>query len=169
MKKILFMATLSLLAIVALSCASKPAARQQQPPAAVEQPPPKEAAPPPPPAEEAVYEKYSGGIILEGAKTHRVVWGDTLSKLARRYYGSQNGYYFPLILLASRGEVYDPDVIIPRTALTIPDLRRNLNDPGARQMLKDFLNEIADVYSSKPRKKWSAQIRSQLKALASSL
>ena len=168
MKKILFMATLSLLAIVALSCASKPAARQQ-PPVAVEQPPPKEAAPPPPPAEEVVYEKYSGGIILEGAKTHRVVWGDTLSKLARRYYGGQNGYYFPLILLASRGEVYDPDVIIPRTALTIPDLRRNLNDPGARQMLKDFLNEIADVYSSKPRKKWSAQIRSQLKALASSL
>lgn len=167
MKKTLFMVTLSLLTILALSCASKPAARQPSP--VTEEPPPVEEEAPPP-VEEAyeVYEEYSGDIILEGAKPHRVIWGDTLSKLARRYYGSQNGYYFPLIMLASRSEVYDPDVIIGRTALTVPDLQRNLNDPGARQKLKDYMYEIADVYGRK-RTRWSAQTRNRLRALASSL
>jgi hypothetical protein len=167
MKKILFIVTLSLLAILALSCASKKAAVKQKPPV-TEQAPAEEAPPPPPPPVEEVYEEYSGDIILEGAKPHRVVWGDTLSKLARRYYGSQNGYYFPLIMLASRSAVYDPDVIIGRTMLTVPDLQRNLNDPGARQKLKDYLYEVADLYGSK-RTRWSAQTRNRLRALASSL
>jgi hypothetical protein len=166
-KKTLLIMALLPLAILLLSCASRRPAESQPP---VASPPAKEAAPPPPPpTEEQVYEKYSGDIILEGARPHRVVWGDTLSKLAKRYYGSQNGYYFPLILLASLTTIYDPDVIIGGTVLTIPDLQRNLNDPGTRQMLKDFLYEIADVYASKPKARWSAQTQKRLRALASSL
>jgi hypothetical protein len=72
-------------------------------------------------------------------------------------------------MLASRERVRDPDLIIGGTVLIVPDLQRNLNDPGARQKIKDFLNEIADVYAARPGKKWSAQTRNRLRALASSL
>jgi hypothetical protein len=165
MKNVCIVVTLLLPVIVSLSCASKPAARQPSP--VTEQAPAREAAPPPSPEEE-VYAKYSGDIILDGAKSYRVVWTDTLSKIARRQYGSRNGYYFPLIMLASGDRVRDPDLIIGGTVLTVPDLRRNLNDPGARRRIKDLLNEIAGVYSSR-RTRWSAQTGTRLRALASSL
>jgi hypothetical protein len=150
--------------VLVLSCASrKPAVNQPRP---AENPPPaKEQAAPPPPAKEPV----SGDIILEGAKPYRVIWTDTLSKIACRQYGSQNGYYFPLIMLASRDVVRDPDVIVGGTRLTVPDLQRNLNDPGARQRLKMYINEVADLYNNKPRVRWSAETRNRLRALASSL
>jgi hypothetical protein len=167
MKRIFFVLALVLPAIMILSCASeKPA--EVQPPVEEPAPPPPEEYSPEPTVEE-VYEKYSGDIILEDAKTHRVRRGEDLSKVARRYYGGVNGYYFPLILLASRDVAKDPDLIMPGTTLTIPDLNRNLNDPGARQRLKEFLYEVADVYSTRLRKKWGPESRDQLRALASSL
>jgi nucleoid-associated protein YgaU len=189
---------LLLLAIMAMSCGTKkpariksrpvkeaaappaeqpapvPPAEQAVPVAPVEKAPP--AAPPPapppaapPPTAAQTYEKYSGDIILEGAKTHRVGPGEDLSKIARRYYGGVNGYYFPLILLASRNAARDPDVLRPGMALTIPDLKRNLDDPGARQKLKEFLYEIADVYNGRLNTNWGAESRRQLRALAASL
>jgi Tfp pilus assembly protein FimV len=173
MKQSFSLIMLLLAVVFVLSCATgKPATPPPQEPAPqpVETPPPPPpAAPAPPPTESQVYERYSGDIILEGAKTYRVVWGDTLTKIARRQYGSRNGYYFPLILLASRNVVTDPDKLIPGMNLTIPDLQRNLNNAGARQKIKDFLFEIADVYNSHPERKWGAQTRNQLRALASSL
>jgi hypothetical protein len=156
-----------------LSCASRPPVNQ--PPPLVEQQPVKEAAAPPAPppsvqpSVEMVYAKYSADIILEGARPYRVVRGDTLTKIAKRQYGSGNGYYFPLILLASRNTTGDPDLIIPGTQLTVPDLWRNLDDPGARQKIRAFLNEIAGIYDHKRGKKWGIQTRNQLQALASSL
>jgi hypothetical protein len=172
---VLFILALSFMFI--LSCASNKRAAYEGPPVEdsfttePEAPPPEEPAPPPPPppTETQVYEKYSGDIILDGAKTYRVVRGDTLAKIARSQYGSRNGYYFPLILLASRDVVKDPDMLLPGMRLTVPDLQRNLSDPGARQKIKEFLNEIADVYNDRLRKRWGTQTRKHLRALASSL
>ena len=173
MRKSFLLIMLLLTLAFVLSCATgKPATPppQESAPVPVETPPPPPpAAPAPPPTESQVYEQYSGDIILTGAKTYRVVWGDTLAKIARRQYGSRNGYYFPLILLASRNVVTDPDKLISGMRLTIPDLQRNLNDPGARQKIKNFLLEIANVYNSHPERKWGVQTRNQLRALASSL
>lgn len=171
MKKYLLVMSISFLAAMALSCASrKPATVSTEEPAPP--PPAEEERPPSPePTIEQVVEKYKGDIILDGAKTHKVVWKNTLTNIAKRYYGNANGYYFPLIMLASHGAISDPDAIVSGTVLAIPDLRRNLDDPSARQRLKEYLYEIAEVYNdnSKLRKKWGGQSRNHLRALASSL
>jgi hypothetical protein len=113
-----------------------------------------------------VYEAHSGDLILDGAKSYAVIRTDTLSKIARANYGGKNGYFFPIILLASQNVgVVDPDLIRPGMMLTIPDLQKNLDDPGARQRIKDFLNEIADVYN----RKGNAVTRDRLRSLAASL
>jgi LysM repeat protein len=116
-----------------------------------------------------VYEKYAGDIILDGAKTYTVKKGDYLARIARNQYGSRNGYYFPLIMLASRNQVKDPDFILAGDTLTIPDLQRNLSDPGARQKIKEFLTEIAEVYNKRLGKRWGTRSRNELRALAASL
>jgi hypothetical protein len=68
-------------------------------------------------------------------------------------------------MLASRNVISDPDLIEPGMNLTIPDLQKNLSDPGARAKIKDFLNEIAGVYDRKGK----PAIRDDLRALARTL
>jgi nucleoid-associated protein YgaU len=89
------------------------------------------------------------GVILAGARTHRVVWGDTLSRIAKKYYGPAKGYYFPLIMLASGDRIVDPDRIIPGMYVSIPDLQKNLGDPKAKKQLKTLFLEVAGVYEKK--------------------
>jgi hypothetical protein len=98
---------------------------------------------------ETVYSKYETKLILDGATDYEVAAGDTLTRISRSKYGAGNGYYFPLIMLASNAVVQDPDLIEPGMHLAIPDLQRNLDDPGARQAMKDFFIEIAEVYEQK--------------------
>jgi LysM repeat protein len=114
---------------------------------------------------EEVYETYSDDLILDGAQSYTVLPGDTLSRITRSYYGRENGYFFPVIMLASRETVTDPDLIEPGMVLTIPDLPKNLDSPGARTRMKEFLNEIANAYGSKNQ----ITVRDRLRALASSL
>jgi hypothetical protein len=99
-----------------------------------------------------IYGQYESIIVLTGAQTYTVVRGDTLTRIARTYYGSgDNPYYFPLIFAASRDSVniVDPDEIEVGMQLTIPNLQENLNNPGARQNLKNLLMDVADFYAHK--------------------
>ena len=96
-----------------------------------------------------IYNQFRGDLILDGADSYTVVSGDTLSAISRAQY--QNGFYFPLIMLASSDVVLDPDQIEPGMKLTIPDLQKNLNDARAKGKLKDFLVEIAKVYDRRSR------------------
>jgi hypothetical protein len=114
---------------------------------------------------EEIYNTFRSSLILEGSKTHIVVRGDTLSAITRNNYGASNGYYFPLIMLASSEVVLDPDLIEPGMSLTIPDLQKNLNDAKARAQLKKFLVQIAGVYDKKGHEK----TREHLKSLAALL
>lgn len=98
---------------------------------------------------ERIYDEYRGGLILDGAKTYKVVRNDVLNQITRQFYGTNNGFYFPLIMLASSEVVVDPEEIEIGMELTIPDLQRNLNDSGARAKLKSFLSDIAEVYNTK--------------------
>jgi phage tail protein X len=86
---------------------------------------------------------------LDGARTHRVVWGNSLSKIARQYYGSRNGYYYPLIILGNPGVIANPDLIVGGTQLRIPDLQRNLNNRAAKAELKAYMNELVAYYARK--------------------
>jgi hypothetical protein len=134
MKKLFVCMTLCMSVMLILACASKPRAPDNSPITTQEQ------------ANEAlreIYNEYRSDLILTGAKSHNVIKGDTLSAISRREYN--NGFYFPLIMLASSDVVLDPDLIEPGMKLTVPDLERNLNDAKARGRIKDFLREIADV------------------------
>ncbi|MDR3312290.1 MAG: hypothetical protein LBS64_04065 [Spirochaetaceae bacterium] len=90
--------------------------------------------------------RYRDALILDGAENYRVVYRDTLSRLANHRYDRSNGFYFPLIMLASGDTVTNPEKIIPGMQLRIPDLKRNLADPGASRKIQAYLGEIADWY-----------------------
>jgi len=93
------------------------------------------------------YTEHAPDLILDGAKTYKVKWGDTLSKIAKKYYGPKpKSFYFPLIMLASSDVVKNPDLISSGMVLTIPDLNKNLADPKARANIKSLLLHIADIY-----------------------
>jgi hypothetical protein len=96
-----------------------------------------------------VYNAYRQDIVLDGATTYKVVKGDTLSAITRKHFGAGNGYYFPLIMLASSDVVVDPDLIEPNMELTIPSLQKNLEDPASHKRIKSFLADIADIYDRK--------------------
>jgi hypothetical protein len=96
-----------------------------------------------------VYDAYREALILDDAQSYTVVSGDYLAAITRKFYSSGNGYFFPLIMLASSEMVLDPELIEPGMVLTIPNLQRNLDDPTARAYLKEFLRDIADVYEQK--------------------
>ncbi len=61
------------------------------------------------------------GLDFTDASTYIVKSGDTLSNISRHAYN--DGFYYPVIMLASRGVVINPDKIQPGMELTIPDLK----------------------------------------------
>ncbi|MBO7174709.1 MAG: LysM peptidoglycan-binding domain-containing protein [Spirochaetaceae bacterium] len=156
MKKIvLLLVSISMLLV---SCSSTPEAtvQQVQEQEQVEQ------------AFEEVYQHFEQVLILDGAQEYKVRSRDTLSKIANKFYGQGNGYYFPLIMLASSDTVLDPDTIVPGMVLTVPDLQKNLNDTSVQQTLKTFFTEIADVYKNK-KTEAAPTIRKELLKIAESL
>jgi hypothetical protein len=125
---------------------------------------------------EEVYDSYKADFIFDGAQTYTVTEGDTLPAVIRRIYGAGNGYFFPLIVLASGDVILNSDVLEPGMKLTIPDLNKNLNDPDTRRSLKNFLYDVADVYEKKEaaetqeyKKQQAADLKSRLRNQADAL
>jgi hypothetical protein len=161
MKNIAFCFVLFLGLFVFFACGSAPPPPDPAPaPAPVPEPEPKAPTriliPPPPsrepprpqePPKARVSPSRSTDLILTGAETYIVVKGDTLSKISKRKY--KNSYYYPLIMMASRGIVKNQDHIQPGMVLTIPKLQPNLNDARARASMKKYFLEVADITSRK--------------------
>jgi glutamine cyclotransferase len=87
------------------------------------------------------------GLDLTGAGLYTVRQGDTLSDISRLAYN--DGFYYPVIMLASRGVVINPDKIKPGMVLTIPDLERNKADANSRRSMKNCLNGFANIEKTK--------------------
>jgi hypothetical protein len=58
-------------------------------------------------------------------------------------------YYFPVLALANKTIVADPDLIYPGRRLVIPDLQRNLDNAGTRATIKSTINDAAAYYDRK--------------------
>jgi hypothetical protein len=95
---------------------------------------------------------------MSGAAEHTVIPGDFLSEITRTFYGNltdvgpagrRNGFYFPVLMLASDGLISDPDLIFPDMNLKIPDLVKNLANPDSRRTIKTLLAQAAVLYRSK--------------------
>jgi hypothetical protein len=159
MKKLFYVMVILLAAVFVMSCAS-PAPAPEPSPAPAPTPAPKQET------FEQVYEAYSDALILDGAVDYTVVRGDTLSGITEARYGKDNLYYFPLIMLASQAAgVSDPDLILPDMNLTVPDLQVNLSNPGSRNKIKSFLDEIAGVYDRKNQAVSAQKLRDLAAAL----
>jgi hypothetical protein len=125
---------------------------------------------------EEVYDSYKTDFILDDAQTYTVMEGDTLPAIIRRIYGAGNGYFFPLVVLASRDIILNTDVLKPGMKLTIPNLNKNLSDPDTRQSLKYFLYDVADIYEKKEaaetqeyKKQLAVDLKSRLRNQADAL
>ncbi|GBU28924.1 hypothetical protein R84B8_02486 [Treponema sp. R8-4-B8] len=95
-----------------------------------------------------LYDKNTG-LILDGAKEYIVKHGDTLNDIARKEMG--NGFYYPIIMLASRGVVVNPDKIMPDMKLTIIDVEKNKADDNAKKSMKNCLLGFADIEKNKAK------------------
>ena len=120
---------------VLFACGSPPPPAPAAPPPPP--PPPPTAAPPPPPSR-------ASDLVLEGAETYIVSRRDTLSNISRRKYNN-NGFYYPLIMMASKDIVSDEDIIEIGTVLIIPNIAANLADERARKSMKKFFLEQAVI------------------------
>jgi len=89
----------------------------------------------------------NSGLDLTGAGTYTVKDGDTLSDISRHAYN--DGFFYPVIMLASRGVVINPDKIRPGMTLTIPDLERNLANSKSKRSMKNCLNGFANIEKNK--------------------
>jgi len=105
-----------------------------------------------------IYNTYRTKLDMSGAQDYTVVRGDTLSQITRNFYGSitgvgeagpNNGFYFPVIMLASDSNIVDPDLIEPGMKMKIVDLKKNLDNPVSRKAIKDCLIDVAYVYNRK--------------------
>ena len=121
-----------------------------------------------------IYDSYRTKLDFTGAQDYTVAKGDTLSQITRQYYGSltgvgeagaNNGFYFPVIMMASESKIVDPDLIEPGMKLKVVDLKKNLSNPVSRKAIKDCLNDVAYVYN----RKGSASTETGLKKLSNSL
>jgi hypothetical protein len=121
-----------------------------------------------------IYDTYRARLVMEGAQDYTVASGDSLSAITRKYYGPltdvgeagpNNGFYFPVIMMAAESEIVDPDKIEAGMKLKIVDLKKNLADPVARTAIRDCLNDVAYVYN----KKGASLTEEGLKKLADSL
>jgi hypothetical protein len=87
------------------------------------------------------------GLDFTGSGSYTVKSGDTLSEISRHAYN--DGFYYPVIMLASRGVVINPDKIKPGMELTIPDLERNKANTTSRKSMKNCLNGFATIEKNK--------------------
>ncbi len=152
MKRIIFIACLVCMGLTMFSCASNKEVSQEQ----VNE------------AFDAVYEVYESFLLLDGAKTYTVVEGDTLSAVAKKFYGEDKGYFFPVIMLASSETILDPDLIQVGMNLTVPDLDKNLEREVSRSHMKKFFKDIADIYKTK-NTEVADSVRKELLAISKSL
>jgi hypothetical protein len=143
-----------------MSCVSKPTAKQKEVLLAFEE----------------VYGSYKTDFILDDTQVYTVAEGDTLPAIIRRIYGAGNGYFFPLIVLASGDVIMDVDSLKPGMVLHIPSLYKNLDDPDTRQSLKYFLYDVADVYEKKEaaepleyKRQQAADLKNRLRRQADAL
>ena len=107
---------------------------------------------------EQIYDAYYSKLDLSGAQSYTVVHGDYLVLITQKYYGdltgvgkagTKNGFYFPIIMLASGNIIVDPDLIEPGMKLTIPDLKKNLANSGSRKAIKNCLKDVSYIYNKK--------------------
>jgi hypothetical protein len=98
---------------------------------------------------QGIYGAYQTDFILDNAQKYTVQSGDKLVNIARKLYGEEYPYFFPLIMFASTDVVLDPNLVVPGMVLTVPDLHKNLASPEIRLRIKKLLEDIALAWTGR--------------------
>jgi len=105
-----------------------------------------------------IYDRHASNLILDGAQRYTVRSGDTLFEISESFY--REGLYYPVIMLASKDVVLDPDKIMPGMVLTIPNLQANLDNPRSRASVRGVMLDTADIQAQRGRNEHAAGMRS---------
>ena len=104
-----------------------------------------------------IYDRHAGNLILDGAQSYTVRSGDTLSQIAESFY--REGLYYPVIMLASKDVVLDPDKIMPGMVLTIPNLQANLDNPRSRASIRGVMLDCSEIEVQRGRSDYGRRMR----------
>jgi len=100
-----------------------------------------------------------GHIVLDNAQFYTVRRGDRLILIAKRFYGSEKGNYFPFIIAGTEEKIEDPDLIEIGQKLTIPDLQAAVSTEESRNYVKQTFYDVADKYEAKGKPGMASQLR----------
>jgi len=100
-----------------------------------------------------------GHIVLDNAQYYTVRRGDCLIFIAKRFYGSEKGNYFPFIIAGTEEKIEDPDEIEVGQKLTIPDLKAAVSTEESKNYVKQTFYDVADKYDAKGKSGMAAQLR----------
>ena len=100
-----------------------------------------------------------GHIVLDNAQFYTVRRGDCLIFIAKRFYGSEKGNYFPFIIAGTEEKIEDPDEIEVGQKLTIPDLKAAVSTEESKNYVKQTFYDVADKYEAKGKSGMAAQLR----------
>ena len=100
-----------------------------------------------------------GHVVLDNAQFYTVRRGDCLIFIAKRFYGSEKGNYFPFIIAGTEEKIEDPDEIEVGQKLTIPDLKAAVSTEESRSYVKQTFYDVADKYDAKGKSGMAAQLR----------
>ena len=100
-----------------------------------------------------------GHVVLDNAQFYTVRRGDCLIFIAKRFYGSEKGNYFPFIIAGTEEKIEDPDEIEVGQKLTIPDLKAAVSTDESKNYVKQTFYDVADKYDAKGKSGMAAQLR----------
>ncbi|MCQ2579749.1 MAG: LysM peptidoglycan-binding domain-containing protein [Treponemataceae bacterium] len=100
-----------------------------------------------------------GHVVLDNAQYYTVRRGDRLILIAKRFYGSEKGNYFPFIIAGTEEKIEDPDLIEVGQKLTIPDLKAAVSTEESKNYVKQTFYDVADKYDAKGKPGMAAQLR----------
>ena len=100
-----------------------------------------------------------GHVVLDNAQFYTVRRGDCLIFIAKRFYGSEKGNYFPFIIAGTEEKIEDPDEIEVGQKLTIPDLKAAVSTEESKNYVKQTFYDVADKYDAKGKSGMAAQLR----------
>jgi hypothetical protein len=87
-------------------------------------------------------------IDPDNMRIHRAKPKESLSSIARQYYGAKNARFFPILMLAT-GAIDDPDKIEIGQLIAVPDLMINRLHNSTSPTIRQYFYHVATLYAQK--------------------
>lgn len=97
---------------------------------------------------------------------YTVKYGDTLSKIALKYYGTRaKAYYFPIIMCMNPGLIKHPDKLKPKMVLNIPNYDEFMANSEYKEKSKPDFKRCIEIYKREKRRGVVKALQKRLNSL----